>query len=182
MLATAALETSYRIHPRILRNRFLYMSGALWFVPVLILILGEPFDPLFFAIFGVIWVFAIALFYWAGRGVSLSVSPEGVTYRAPGMNVVSTWDNVDHIGKRILRGEGEVEGLVLREPGMQLSNVVAAANAIGMIYWRYRLRMGRTMQTYRTFIPLSNLQTNEWRDAEIGADIRRYAPRLFVGQ
>jgi hypothetical protein len=158
------------------------MSAALWFVPALILLMGEPFDPLFYALFAVLWVFAIILFYWAGRGVNLVVSPEGITYRAPGMTVASAWDNVERIDTRLLYGEGNVEGLVLREPGLQLNNVVAAANAIGMIYWRYRLRMGRTMQTYRTFIPLSNLQTNEWRDAEIGADIRRYAPRLFVGQ
>lgn len=171
-------EQVYRIAPQIMRGRFLYMSAVLWFVPVFLLIVGEPVDTLLFLLFGVIWLIAGAIFVWAGRTSGLYVSPQGISYRAPGMTISTTWDNVARIDKQIIYGDGEVEGLVLREPGWQPNALIGGATAI-MKYSPQHFLQARSVELYKTFIPLSSLQTKHWREAEIGTQIRRYAPRLF---
>jgi hypothetical protein len=176
MLASA--EKVFTIHPKILRGRFLYMSAALWFVPVFLLLVGEPFEPLLFVIFGIIWLLALGIFAWAGRAVGLVVSPEGIAYRAMGMTVHTTWDNIERIDKRIVYADGEVEGLVLREPSLQMNPIIEASTFLMKFSWRHAMA-AESLNTYKTFIPLSSLQTKAWRDSEIGAEIRRYAPHLF---
>jgi hypothetical protein len=106
------------------------------------------------------------------------VSPQGISYRAPGMTISTTWANVERIDKRIIYGDGEVEGLVLREPGWQPNALIGGATAI-MKYSPGHFLQARSVELYKTFIPLSSLQTKHWRDAEIGTQIRRCAPHLF---
>lgn len=171
-------EKVYRIAPQIMRGRFLYMSVALWFVPVFLLIIGEPVDGLLFGLFGVLWVIAGAIFVWAGRISGLYVSPQGISYRALGMTISTTWANVERIDKQIIYGDGEVEGLVLREPGWQPNALIGGATAI-MKFSPQHFVQARSLELYKTFIPLSSLQTQHWRDAEIGRQMRRYAPQLF---
>ncbi|MBN8637750.1 MAG: hypothetical protein J0M07_20695 [Anaerolineae bacterium] len=178
MVTTAAEEKVYRIAPQIMRGRFLYMSAALWFVPVFMLIVGEPVDGLLFGLFGVIWMIAGAIFVWAGRTSGLYVSPQGISYRAPGMTISTTWANVERIDKQIIYGDGEVEGLALREPGWQPNALIGGATAI-MKFSPGHFFQARSIELYKTFIPLSSLQTKHWRNAEIGAQIRRYVPHLF---
>lgn len=62
MTRAAASEKVYRIAPQVMRGRILYMSAALWFVPVLLFLVGETTEPLLFILFGVIWLIALAIF------------------------------------------------------------------------------------------------------------------------
>ena len=179
MASTVSEEKVFRIAPQIMRGRFLYMSAALWFVPVFMLLVGEPLDALVLIIFGALWLIAGAIFVWAGRTSGLYVSSQGISYRALGMTISSSWDNIERIDKQILYADGEVEGLVLREPGWQPNTLIGGATAL-MKYSPQHFFQARSIELYKTFIPLSSLQTKAWREAEIGAEIRRYAPRLFA--
>lgn len=178
MLAAASNEKVFNVHPNVMFGRVALMSVALWFAPVVMMFSGEPVHPLLCALFGSIWAIALGVFAWGSRVVQLVVTPEGITYRAIGMTVSSTWDNIERIDTRIIYGDGAVEGLVLREPGMQMSAFVGGSLSLLRMTWQY-WRLARTMDTYRTFIPISSLQTGNWRGMEIGTEIYRYAPHLF---
>lgn len=94
------------------------------------------------------------------------------------MTIMSSWDNIERIDQRLIYGDGMVEGLALREPGWQPNALIGGATTV-MKFSPQHYFQARSIEVYKTFIPLSSLQTKAWRELEIGAEIRKYAPRLF---
>lgn len=105
---------------------------------------------------------ALMSYSWAWH-TRLVISPDGIEYCTPYHRIPTTWDNIKSIG-RIPMFTSYGEGLFLRQPALQGNK---------WLNWNARL-----MQLDR-FIPLSPF-AEQWRDSELGQDVRRYAPYLFV--
>ena len=105
---------------------------------------------------------AIFLIYSA-QHIRLITSSNGVEYYQVGYSVCTTWDNIERIGK-IRAGRVLAEGFILRESAICVNGWLARFN-----WFKQRGRM----------IPLS-LFTKEWRNTELGQDIREFAPNLLV--
>mgnify|MGYP000400860845 CR=1 FL=1 len=174
MAVQAALSKDYHADRGIMFRRLALVVGALVVVPVLLAIMGEPIDGIVIAAFVVLIVMCVAIFVWFFTRVRLTVTPEGVTFHSIGMSVSSPWSNVERIDTKLMYGEGNVEGLVLREPGLQASAFLRVGSFLD-----FGAQM--SMKAYEQFIPISSILTNEWRQTEFADELRRYAPHL-IGQ
>lgn len=173
-----------KTHPNQLQSKRFHMSnkvlfpraalvvGALAIVPVLVAAAGEKVDGLMIGLFGVLIVVCLLVFFAMARATWLEMNETGIRFRTTGMTIATTWDNIDSIGTQLVTGEGSVEGLKLRESGLDVSGVVRASSWLS---WRAQM----SLRDYEYFLPISSLQTKEWRDTEFGRELRRYAPRLF---
>lgn len=95
--------------------------------------------------------------------IRLVISPGGVEYYQVGYSVRTTWDNVARIGE-MPAGRITAEGLILREPALYVDRLFSGVKYI---------------QTRSQLIPLS-LFKRDWVDSELGQEIKKYAPHLFV--
>jgi hypothetical protein len=100
-----------------------------------------------------------------GRFVTL---PDGIEYYAPYYSIRTTWDNIESIGRTLGGMYGywhfEVEGFLLHQSALQGNK---------WLNWPTRLvHLDR-------FVPVSPF-AKQWRDSELGQDVRRYAPHLFA--
>ena len=111
-----------------------------------------------FGIFG--W--ALVSYSWA-RHTRLVVSPDGIEYYTPYQSIRTAWDDIESVG-RVPMFSFYGEGLFLRRPALRGKK---------WLNWDVRL-----MQLDR-FVPLSPF-LKQWRDSELGQDVRRYAPSLFA--
>lgn len=107
-------------------------------------------------------LFAVLMAYSAIQ-IRLIISPAGIEYYQVGYSVKTTWDNIARIGK-IPTGRIMAEGLILSEPALFVSS------------WLARVKY---IQTRGKLIPLSSFKRN-WKASELGQNIKKYAPRLFV--
>jgi hypothetical protein len=113
---------------------------------------------------------ALLQFLSAGLNVAtltttrLVLSPEQLEFYSPGLTLVTSWDNLQHIGSMsILLGLAKYDSLVLR-----------AATTPKVAWWFKLLRKCPEQE-----IPMSMF--SNWRVSEIGQEIKKYAPHLFSG-
>ncbi len=96
----------------------------------------------------------------------------GIEFYRFGYRILTTWDNIERIADAQMgRRRGEV--LMLRQSALQVNKWLAWSTTI-----EQRLeREGQFIPLERT-IPLFTL-LSDWRNSELGQDIKRHAPRLF---
>ena len=162
----------YFIAGKVLLSRAALVVGALAFVPVLLALMGEEVDGLMIGLFAGMIVLCLVVFFGVARLTWLEMDEAGIRYRGLGMTIATRWDNIDAIGTQFVTGEGSVEGLILRESGLDVNGAVRAGSWLS---WRAQM----SLRDYEYFLPISNLQTKEWRNAAFGQELRRRAPRLF---
>jgi len=162
----------YHISNNVLLPRAAMVVAALAVVPVLLALAGEEVDGLMIGLFAGMIVLCLLVFAVAARMTWLEMSETGIRYRGLGMTIGTRWDNIDSIGTKFVTGEGSVEGLILRESGQDVNGLLRAGSWLS---WRGTM----ALRDYEYFLPISNLQTKEWRDTEFGRELRRHAPRLF---
>lgn len=126
-----------------------------WF-PVMTAFLGVLFGP-----------FIVLLVVYAFRS-RLVLSPSGIEVLLGGSFAKTSWDNVDRIGEISVSVWAKPrQGLILREP------------AIRYKWWVVRkVRRQFSESGQDRFIDLQAF-TNDWRNSDLGREVRRYAPRLF---
>jgi hypothetical protein len=99
----------------------------------------------------IIWFFYVARHNYLS-GQSITISPDGIFYYIrPFLKIEVGWDGFQKTGTFLFR-----EGLFIKES--------------------YLLANGKFL--FITFIPLSIFSKN-WRDSDLGRQIKRYAPHLF---
>lgn len=174
-MAGTTLSKQYFINPRIMVERFIWVLAAIIFVPVFLALSGEEVDGILIAAFAFLILMAGSVFLVMRRLVRLIVTEDGVQFRTPGMNIATTWDNIDSLGTRILYGDGEVEGLVLRQSGLDLNGIVRATKWVNYA-------SARTIETYENFLPVSSILGKGWRNTSFGEELRRHVPRLFENE
>ena len=92
----------------------------------------------------------------------LVLSPAQLEFYSPGLALVTSWDNLERIGKQsIFFGAVKYDSLVLQRASTQTT-----------AWWLKFLRK----QPERR-IPMSMF--SNWRVSEIGQEIKKYAPHLF---
>lgn len=112
----------------------------------------------------IIMISALAiLMAYSSVQIRLIVSPEGIEYYQVGYSVCTTWNNLAKIGE-IPAGRIMVEGLILHEQALFVDKWLAGVKYI---------------QTRGKVIPLSLFQ-RDWRNSELGQEIKKYGPHLFA--
>ncbi|HAE60390.1 MAG TPA: hypothetical protein DCG54_13015 [Anaerolineae bacterium] len=122
------------------------------FIYTLMFGMGVLMKGYWFAFFVVIiWFFYVVHYNYLG-GQSITIAPDGIFYYIkPFQKIQVGWDGFQKTGKILFR-----EGLFIKE-----SYLIANGKAL-----------------YITFIPLSTFAKN-WRDSDLGQQIKQYAPHLF---
>lgn len=145
----------------------------------------EPEGRVAVAIVGAVLLFAIVFAGWLVTRTRLEVSAEGITYHAIGYRVVGRWEDVAGHGKRVM-GASDIESLILRQPGIELSGWVAfayrllpAASVVALLGGRVPEPGG--LGDVGDAIPVGMFD-KDWRTGEIGSAIRSYAPEAFETQ
>ncbi len=162
----------YHIANKVLVPRAATVAIALAVVPVILAAVGEEVDGLMIGLFAGMILLCLLIFFVVARLTWLEMSESGIVYRGLGMTIGTRWDNIDSIGTKFVTGEGSIEGLVLRERGQEVNGAVRVGSWLS---WRATM----ALRDYEYFLPISNLQTKEWRDTDFGRELKRYAPRLF---
>jgi len=171
-----AFEKHYYINQNVLLRRFWWLPVSLIIFMILLpfmdigVSLTDVFGMSFVLLFTAALVFAIL-----SRLMRLIVTPDGVRLQTPGMSVTTTWDNIDSIGYKVMLTEGKVEGLILRQPGIDVNSAVRAAS------W-FNLRAASSIREHEYFLPISSILGKDWRETEFGYDLRYHAPWLFENE
>jgi len=115
-------------------------------------------------------VFAISILfssiYWI-RKENLSVSEEGIEYNGPDIVFGTKWENVESISVG-WHFPFKVEGVIVDKSLIRLIKMPFGVTK--------RYPTWGVSQT--VFIPVSCF-SNNWRDSELGQQIKQYAPHLF---
>ena len=150
------------------RFRFLHsISGLVFsaFITIFLFIFRDI--PLFNLFFVALLIFTIiSAIYWIGRE-NITISDKGIEYEGPDVAFVTNWDSVEIITSGWYL-PARVEGIVVDKSLIRVIKM-----ALGTIkrfpFWGV---------SQRVFIPLSCFADN-WRDSELGQQIKQYAPHLF---
>lgn len=133
-------------------------------------------------VLGGVLLFSLALGYWLLGITRLEISPEGVVYHAIGYRVRSSWSNVTGTARRP-QGAVDLDCLILREPGMELSGWMRFTYQILPLINIISLFSGQAYQPnnlylYEGVIPVEVFDKH-WYSGEIGSLIKRYAPQAY---
>lgn len=134
----------------------------------------EEQDPEFFlpmlAIMSILfWPMAASMIFYAYRS-HFVISSSGVEAFTAEGHYQTTWSNIERIDTIPFSANSLFkEGLFLKEPALRFR------------WWTFLSR--RTLRKWGIdrFIPLEHF-SNDWRNGELGKEIRRYAPHLFEGE
>ncbi len=134
-------------------------------------------------VLGGVLLFSLALGYWLMTITRLEISPEGIVYHAIGYRVRSSWGNVTGTARR-LQGALELDCLMLREPGMELSWWMRLSYQLLPLMNIVALLSGHAYQPnqldrYASVIPVEMFD-RQWYSGEIGRLIQRYAPAAYA--
>lgn len=144
---------------------------------VIIFAVSEPRDrvilPWMVLIMAIALGFAALMIYI----MRLEISSEGILYGLPGMRMRTTWDNIEGYAFRT-SASGQYTALVLRQPG-QLSGwmmpLLGLSTAMPTVEG---MRARRGKSEFEKSIPIS-MFAPDWRDGDLGALIRQYAPAAY---
>ena len=133
-------------------------------------------------VLGGVLLFSLALCYWLLSITRLEISPDGIVYHAIGYRVRSSWGNIEGVARR-LQGAVELDCLILREPGIELSGWMRLSYQILPLINVISLFSGHASQPddlhrYESVIPVEAFDKN-WYSGEIGSLIKRYAPQAY---
>lgn len=133
-------------------------------------------------ILGGVLVFSLVLCYWLLSITRLEISPDGIVYHAIGYKVRSSWGNITGTARR-LQGAVDLDCLILREPGMELSWWMRLSYQILPLMNVAALFSGHAYQPnelhrYEGVIPVEAFDKH-WYSGEIGSLIKRYAPQAY---
>lgn len=182
MLATGTKQTFRVSDPtRYLRTAVLVCVGTL----ILLFVIAEPDERWTVLIVAIPMALGLGLGWWLMTRTRLEIMPDEIVYHAIGFKVRSSWNNVEGWGKSV-QGIHDIESLILREPGMELSGWMRAAYALMPAANVAALLSGRPVQVNQldqssSVIPVGMFDP-AWRDGAIGALIRQYAPEAFDRQ
>ncbi len=148
-----------------------------------VFVLLEPRDRWIILLLAVVMLLSLGLIVVLLGQTRLEVSPQGIVYYAPGYRVRSDWANIEGYAERVV-GTQDVESLILREPGMELSrwmrigySLMPAASMAALV--RGRVIMPGTLDRYQDIIPVG-LFADDWRNSELGDLIKQYAPQAYA--
>ena len=149
---------------------------------VILLVVTEPEAWIAVWATGGVLLAAIGVVAWLVTRTRLDIGPEGIAYHAIGFRVVAGWDDLVGYGKRVM-GMSEVECLVLRASGMEVSGWLAAGYRLLPLASIVTMLSGRPMapermSDYADVIPVGVFDA-DWRTGGIGALVRQHAPRAF---
>lgn len=133
-------------------------------------------------VLGGVLLFSLLVCYWLMTITRLEISPEGIVYHAIGYKVRSSWSNITGTARR-LQGALELDCLILRQPGMELSwwmrlgyQILPLVNIISL--FSGQAYQPNELYRYEGVIPVEVFDKN-WRSGEIGSLIKRYAPQAY---
>lgn len=182
MLATGGKRTFRVSDPtRYLRSAVLVCVGTL----ILLFVISEPDERWISLIVAIPMAIGLGMGWWLMTRTKLEITPDEIAYHAIGYKVRSSWNNVEGWGKSV-QGMHEIESLILREPGMELSGWMRVAYQLMPAANIAALLSGRPIQVSQLdrlsgVIPVAMFD-QAWRDGEIGALIRQYAPQALEKQ
>lgn len=103
---------------------------------------------------------SMVLIWWLNHSISLTVTPDHIVYYSPLYTLTTRWDNVEAITPPpgVLWSRGEC--LQLRWPGELSQDAKIVQSNLAQ------------------YIPVGQF-AHDWRDSDLGKDIRRYAPWTF---
>ena len=135
------------------------------------------------AILGGILLLSLALCYWLMTITRLEITPDEIIYQAIGYRVRSRWKKVEGYGTR-LQGAVDLECLILREAGMELSWWMRLGYQILPLMNIAALFSGHAyipnqLSQYASVVPVGMFDKH-WRSGEIGALVQRYAPKAYA--
>jgi len=156
-----------------LTNRYKLLFGSIWASPLIIII---PLCILFYFSSpdnGVIIIFSIFVVGTILESIHriyseyITVSQDGIMYHSMYSTIKANWTNVEtvKIGRWWLF---KLQGLILDNPEVKMRSFVSSVS----------LRISRSFISSKRFIPLSCFSDN-WRDSELGQQIKQHAPHLF---
>lgn len=181
MLATGTKRMFRVSNPtRYLRTAALVCFGTLI---LLFLVTGsEEYGMLTIFFLGVVMAIGLGIGWWVMTRTRLELTPDEIVYHSIGYKVRSSWENVEGWGKRV-QGVHDIDSLILREPGMELSGWMRAGDALMPVMNIAALLSGRPIRvsqldSYSDVIPVGMFD-QAWRDGEIGALVRQYAPGAY---
>lgn len=148
----------------------------------IIFLASKPDEHWIVLVIGGVLLVSIAIVAWLVTRTHLDVSAREITYHAIGYRVRSSWGNLDGWGKRV-QGTQELDCLILREPGMELSRWLAIGYQLLPFMNVAALVTGRTvhdsqLDLYANVIPVGMFDP-DWHGGAIGAVIQRYAPQAY---
>jgi len=116
---------------------------------------------------GIAFIFiGLLQFSWAWvtfslvKAVKLVTTPEKLEFYSPGLELSTTWDNLERIGRMAAKNT-KYDSLLLRNPAKQKTSIL--------------FRLFRKQPEKE--IPLSMF--SNWRTSEMGQEIKKFAPHLF---
>jgi hypothetical protein len=142
-------------------------SGLAFSVLIALLLYPLRNLPIFNLFFLILLGFTIiSAIYWI-RKENIDISEEGIEYEGPDVAFRTKWENIEKISSGWYFPI-KTEGMVVDK-----SQIRATKMAIGTIK-----RFPLWVFSQDAFIPLSCFSEN-WRDSEIGQQIKQHAPHLF---
>ena len=108
----------------------------------------------------------ISAIYWI-RKENIAISEEGIEYQGPDVAFKTKWEHIEKISSGSYFPI-KIEGMIVDK-----SSIKVAKMAFGTIK-----RFPSWGFSQRVFIPLSCF-SEDWRDSELGQQIKQYAPHLF---
>jgi len=158
--------------PQVVRNKLLLVGGIMGMVVVVGLMSASRDTGAVFLFSLALLVVCEALVLAAMRFSRLTISDEGIRYRAAGYSVFASWDNMIGISTQQIGNQGEVDGLVLRESGLE-------ANGWLVFLAMFSFSASAAFNAQEHFLPISNLLSDHWWTSPFADELRRRAPHLF---
>jgi hypothetical protein len=158
--------------PGVVHKKLWLVSAAMG--PVVLIspmIGGKQAGPVFLFALG-LWLVCLALIWALMRYPRLTISADGVYFRAVGYSIDAPWDNIIAITTQPLIREGTVDGLALRESGFRSNDFL-----IFFSMFSYAASMQVSQQQH--FLPISSLLGDSWWYTGFGNALRERAPHLF---
>lgn len=128
---------------------------------ILILLLVFKMIPSYYCI-GFFAIFMLFIMVSNIRGERITLSDSDIQYHRPGLTFNAKWKDIEGIGKNLLIPI-LYEGLLIDPDQIRMSEWWLGSYA----NW-----------SRKAFIPLSCF-SNNWRDSELGQQIKQHAPHLF---
>jgi hypothetical protein len=139
-------------------------SSLFWFIPGAISYQGKYFDLVFLT--SILGLMDIALAFYNVPTSHIVVSEDGVVWHSLGFTLWTRWEDIEEISYHLY-------GFSIQE-GLASTKLMVRINKAGVGY----LPTPWQIPPVKPFIPLSCFVDN-WRDSELGGQIRQYAPHLF---
>ena len=169
----AARPLHFYAPTEVVRNKLLLVGVILGIVTVVGLMTPSKHTGAVFLFSLGMLVVCEAILLAVMRFSRLTISDEGIRYRAAGYSVFARWDNIIGISTRRVGNQHEVDGLVLRESGLE-------ANGWLVFLAMFSYSASAAFNAQEHFLPVSSLLGDHWWTSPFADELRRRAPHLFT--